>query len=113
LFSSLMIEISDLASSASSLPSQFGGGAVQNPGLPPAKVTVSLFADADVLLGSSTVPIPSGYRMMRESYELTGSTATPGCYAVVTASEPVQVFGLLADSATLTITPLAAAIARW
>jgi hypothetical protein len=89
--------------------SQFTGLALQNPGLSSANVTVSLFSQHNVLLGSSTVSLPPGYRMMREISELTqGSLPQSGSYVVVSSSQPVQVFGFSADEGANTIMPFAA-----
>jgi hypothetical protein len=87
---------------------QFTGLAVQNPGLTPADVTVALYSPANVLLGTSTVTLPSGYRLMQETSEWAQGVAPVfGSYAVVTATQPIQVFGFTGDSRSDAIFPLA------
>ncbi len=88
--------------------SQFSGVAVQNPGLDPVNVTVSVFSAKNAPLGSATILLPGGYRLMREIYELAGAQLPAGGYLTVSASHPVQVFTFVADTAAGTITPFAA-----
>ena len=86
----------------------FTGIAVQNPGLAAADVTVSLYSPADVPMGSSTVILPSGYRLMQETSEWAqGATVVAGSYIVVTSTEAVQMFGFAGDTDTGAITPFA------
>jgi hypothetical protein len=92
--------------------SEFSGIAVQNPGLLPVNITVSLFSAAGEPVSSATLPVPPGYRFMREVHELTGATAAAGDYMVVTASAPIQVFGYMADTISHTVTPFAATVAQ-
>jgi hypothetical protein len=93
--------------------SQFIGIAMQNPTLVDAQVSVSLYSSTNVLLGTSSMTLPSGTRMMREISELTqGSTPTFGSYGVVTSSQPIQVFGFTGDNATGTVTPFTAVLAQ-
>ncbi len=66
---------------------------------------MSLYTTFGVLMGSATITIPSGNRLMREVGELTGAEPTPGSYLDVSASQPVQIFGFLADNSTQSITP--------
>lgn len=91
---------------------QFAGVAMQNCGTTDAQATVALYSSANVLMGTSTVTIPSGYRMMREISELTGSAPGFGSYLMVTASQPIQVFGFIGDNAAGTLTPFAAVLTR-
>lgn len=91
----------------------FTGIAVQNPGLAATDVTVSLYSPANVLMGTSTVTVPSGYRVMEETSEWAqGATAVPGSYIVVASPTPVQVFGFAGNTATAAVTPFAAALAQ-
>ena len=112
IFSSVTHSQAVFSSIAPALPSQVSGIAVQNPELIPVNVTVFLYSARHTLLGRATLPIPPGYRAMREFHELTGAAATPGSYAVVSASAPIQVFGFLADNAARTFTPFAATAAQ-
>jgi hypothetical protein len=89
-------------------PSQFSGIAVQNPTSLPVNVTVSLRNTSNSVIGQSTIPLPSGYRFMREIHELLGITAAPGNTVVVTADQPIQVFAYMADTAAHTVAPIAA-----
>jgi hypothetical protein len=50
--------------------------------------------------------------MMREISELTGRAPFPGSSVVVTADQPVQMFGYIADRLTGSFTPFAAAVAN-
>jgi hypothetical protein len=92
---------------------QFTGLAMENPGLADAQVTVGLYSSTNVLLGSSTTQIPSGYRLMREISELAqGAAPGFGSYAVVTASQPIQVFGFTGDNSTGAVVPFTAVLTR-
>jgi hypothetical protein len=88
--------------------SEFTGIAVQNPSLLSATVTFTLFSASNAPLGSSTVVIPSGYRMMRETSELAGVVPPPGSYLVVSSDTPIQTFGFLGDSVSGTVFPFVA-----
>jgi hypothetical protein len=87
---------------------EFSGIAVENPNQNAATVTFSLFSSGDSLLGSSTVVIPSGNRMMRDMSELTGVAPPQGSYVVVSSNAAVQMFGFLADNATQKVVPYVA-----
>lgn len=92
-------------------PSQFTGLAIQNPGLTDTQVNVSLYSASNVLLGSSTMTIPSGYRLTREISELSsGAAPTFGSYVVITAGTPIQVFGFVGDNSAGTVTPFTAVL---
>jgi hypothetical protein len=91
---------------------QFDGLAMQNQNLTPANVTVTLFSPQGWRMGSSTIAIPSGYRLMRDVLELTGASPLPGSYVVVAAGEPIQMFGFLGDYNLQTITPFAPTSAK-
>lgn len=88
---------------------QFGGLAMQNPGLSTASVTVTLYSLRGQALGSSTINLPSGYRLIAEISELAGGASPSlGSYAVVSSSQPVQSFGFIADGSQSTLLPFAA-----
>ena len=108
IFSSVTHSYALFPSIAPAASSQFSGIAVQNPSSLPVNITVSLFDAAHALVGTSTVPIPPGYRFMREIHELLGATAASGDTVVVTADQPIQVFAYMADTAAHTVTPVAA-----
>ena len=79
----------------------------------PANVTVALYSSTNTLLGSSSFTLPSGYRLMGETSELTqGAAPGVGSYLVVTSTQPVQVFGFLGDNGSGTVIPFAATVAR-
>jgi hypothetical protein len=91
----------------------FTGLALQNPSQAPANVTVALHSPLNVLLGTSTISLPPGYRMMREISELTaGAEPTFGSYVVVSSPQPVQVFGFVGDDSAGSVTPFTPIIAR-
>ncbi len=93
--------------------SQFTGIALQNSQLGDVSVTVALYSAGGSLLGSSVTTVPSGYRMMRDMAELTqGAIAPFGSFLVVSAGQPVQVFGFTGDDAAGSVTPFAAVITR-
>jgi hypothetical protein len=93
--------------------SQFTGIALQNPSLAPATISVALYSSANTLLGSSSFTLPSGYRLMGETSELTqGAVPGIGSYLVVAATQPVQVFGLAGDIGAGTVTPFTAMLAQ-
>jgi hypothetical protein len=81
---------------------------VQNPSPLTATVTLSLFSSSNAPLGSSTVVIPSGNRVMRDMLELTGVTPPAGSYLVVSSDTPVQMFGFLGDTVSGTVVPYVA-----
>jgi hypothetical protein len=91
------------------LPNQFSGIAVQNSNTQATNVTVSLYSAQNVLVSSSTLTLPSGFRLMEETSEMTNGVAPPlGSYIVVSSSEPVQSFGFIADASQSTLFPFAA-----
>jgi hypothetical protein len=93
--------------------SLFTGLALQNPRQAPANVTIALYSPLAVLLGSSTISLPSGHRMMREISELAGGARpTFGSYVVVSSPQPVQVFGFAGDDATGSALPFTPLVAR-
>jgi len=93
--------------------SQFTGIALQNPSVAPSNVTVALYSATNTLLGSSSFVLPSGYRRMGETSELTqGVVPGVGSYLVVTSTQPVQVFGLVGDNLSGTVTPFTPAVAQ-
>lgn len=109
IFSSLTHSQGTFASAGFSSTSQFSGVAVQNPNLEPATAVFTLYSADGVPLGTSTVIVPSGYRMMRETSELAqGIAPPPGSYLTVTADHSIQMFGFLADDSSGTVLPLAA-----
>jgi hypothetical protein len=92
---------------------QISGLALQNPGLTPATATVSLYSLQNVLLGRSSVKIPSGYRLMAATSELTnGATPPAGSFAIVSSTQPLQMFGFIADEAHSTLLPFAALLSQ-
>jgi len=112
IFSTVTHSQAVFAAAASLTLTEFTGVAVQNPNLAPATATFTLFSSADASLGSSTVIIPSGYRMMRDMSELTGVVPPPGSYLVVSSDLPVQTFGFLGDTVTGTVVPYVALSSR-
>ncbi len=109
VFSSMTHSTATFTQIAPWLGSQFTGVAVQNPGSAAADVTLSLYTTLAVPMGTATIRIPPGYRLMREIGELTGAEPLPGSYLEVSATQPVQMFGFLADNSTQLITPFHAA----
>jgi hypothetical protein len=87
---------------------EFSGIAVQNPSLATATVTFTLFSSSDAALGSSTLVIPGGYRMMRDVSELVGVIPPQGSYVGVVSDTPVQMFGFLGDNVTQIVLPYVA-----
>jgi len=109
LFSSVTHSQAVFAAASFSSAQQFSGVAVQNQNLTPAMVTFTLFSSSSASLGSSTVVVPSGSFIMRESSELAGGVAPPaGSYLTVSSDLSVQLLGFLADEAAGTVTPVAA-----
>jgi len=95
------------------LANQFCGVAVQNPGTVMADVTVSLYSAQNAVLGSSTIRVPPGYRLIEETSELTNGVAPlSGSYIVVSSNEAVQTFGFTADGDQSTLLPFAATAAQ-
>jgi len=109
IFSSVTYSQAAFASGWSMTTSEFDGLAVQNPNQAPATVTFTLFSVSNVPLGSSTVVIPAGNYLMKETSELTGGVAPPpGSYMVVSSDSPIQMFGFLADDLAGTVLPYVA-----
>lgn len=108
IFSTVTHSQAVFAAADSLSTSEFTGIAVQNPNPSAATVSFTLFSSSNVSLGSSTVVIPNGYRMMRDMSELTGVVPPPGGYVVVASDLPVQMFGFLGDSVTGTVVPYVA-----
>jgi hypothetical protein len=107
IFSSITYSQAVFASAAST-SSEFSGIAVQNPNLAPANVTFTLFSSSNTPLGSSTIIVPSGYRLMRDMSELTGVTPPQGSYMVVSSDVAVQMFAFLGDNLSGTVVPYVA-----
>jgi hypothetical protein len=106
IFSSVTHSQAIFPSAGSATPSQFSGVAVQNSNLNQATVTFTLFSSANTPLGSSTVVIPSGFRLMQETSELAQGVVPPlASYLTVSSDQPLQVFGFLADDAAGTVLP--------
>lgn len=101
-YSQAMFSSGDLSAS------EFSGIAVQNPNFAPATVTFTLFSSSNVALGSSTMVIPSGTRIMRETSELTGAAPQPGSYVAVSSDVSVQMFGFQGDNISGTVVPYVA-----
>jgi hypothetical protein len=94
------------------LANQFSGIAMQNSNIQAANVTVSLYSAQNALLGSSTLTLPSGFRLTQETSEMTSGVMPPfGSYIVVSSTEPVQSFGFIANASQSTLFPFAAAAA--
>ena len=106
IFSSVTHSQAVFPSAGSATPSQFSGVAVQNSNLNQATVTFTLFSSANTPLGSSTVVIPSGFRLMQETSELAQGVMPPlASYLTVSSDQPIQVFGFLADDVAGTVLP--------
>jgi hypothetical protein len=113
IFSEVTYSQATFAPIAPAATTQFTGLALQNANLAPANVSVSLYSAANAVLGSSTIALPSGYRVMQETSELVQGVAPPlGSYVVVSSSLPISVFGFLADTSTHTVTPFTAAATK-
>ncbi len=113
IFSSMTYSQAVFAPMAPGTSSRFTGLALQNPGLGAADVTVALYASTNDLLGSSRISLPGGYRLMQETSELAGGAAPVfGGYVVVSASQPIQVFGFAGDDAAESVTPFTPVAAR-
>ena len=85
---------------------QYAAMALQNPGLASVTVTAELLAPDETLLHSSTRSLPNGYQLALELSELfDGVVAPPGASVRVISSSPIQVFGILCDEETWTVTP--------
>jgi hypothetical protein len=106
IFSSMTHSQAVFPSAGSTTPSQFSGVAVQSSNLTQTTVTFTLFSSANIPLGSSTVVIPSGFRLMQETSELVQGVVPPlASYLTVSSDQPVQVFGFLADDVARTVLP--------
>jgi hypothetical protein len=108
IFSTMTYSQASFAAANNLSTSEFSGVAVQNPSLLTATVTFTLFSPSNAPLGSSTVVIPNGYRMMRETSELAGVAPPAGSYLVVSSDTPIQMFAFLGDTVTGTVVPYVA-----
>lgn len=86
---------------------QFTGLALQNQSQLPANVTVALYTADGTALGSSSLMLPSGYRIMAETSELAGAAPVAGSYVTVSSDQSIQVFGFVGDDAAGTVVPFA------
>ena len=85
---------------------QYAALALQNPNLASANVTIELYAADGTLLHASSRSLENGYRLSLELSELFDGVAPPsGASVRVTSSLPIEVFGLLCDEGTWTVTP--------
>jgi hypothetical protein len=85
---------------------EYSALALQNPNVTSATVTVALYAADGALLHSSTRSLKNGYRLALELSELLdGVMPSAGAFVRVTSSLPIEVFGLLCDEGTWTVTP--------
>jgi hypothetical protein len=91
----------------SGVPGVFNGLAMQNQNPGPADITVEMHSFSGRLLGRSTFTLPAGMRIARELSEW-APFPPPGGFVRVTASAPVQMFGLLGDTNSGTIVPFRA-----
>lgn len=105
IFSTVTYSQAEFASEDNVSTNEFSGVAVQNPNLTPANVTFTLFSSSNTPLGSSTISVPSGYRMMRSMVELTGVAPPQGSYMVVSADTSVQMFAFVGDNVMGTVVP--------
>jgi hypothetical protein len=109
IFSSLTRSQAVFAAASFSSAQQFSGVAVQNQNLEPATVTFTLFSSSNIPLGTSTIVLPSGSFLMRESSELAQGVAPPaGSYLTVSSDLSVQIVGFLGDDAAGTVSPVPA-----
>jgi hypothetical protein len=113
IFSSVTHSWAEFTPMAPAAGSQFTGIALQNPSIAAANVSVALYSSANTLLGSSSLNVPSGYRLMLETSELTqGAVPGTGSYLVVSSTQPIQVFGFVGDNAAGTVTPFTPVLAQ-
>jgi len=86
----------------------FLGVAAQNANEQSANVTIKLFSATNTLLGSTSVSLPPAMRFSRSVWELFPNIAPANNLIVKMVSNlPVGMLGLLADTNTKTVAPLA------
>ena len=83
---------------------QFTGLAMQNQNQADVNITVQVYSASNALMGSSSFALPPSMKIERDLSEWVPASA-PGGYVSVTASAPIQVFGLLGDTASSTVLP--------
>ena len=84
------------------------GVAAQNANPQSAKVTINLFSTANTLLGSTSVALPPAMRFSRSVWELFPNITPANNLVVQMVSDlPVGMLGLLADTVTKTVAPVA------
>jgi hypothetical protein len=85
---------------------QYAALALQNPNLTTAYAIVLLYSNDGTLLHWSVRPLRSGHRLTLELSELfDGVAPPPGASVRVISTLPIEMFGLLCDEETWTVTP--------
>ena len=106
IFSGMKRSLSTLGPLPALNGSQYTALALQNPNLTGVDLTLALYAADGTFLYSSTRSLASGFRLALELSELLdGVTPPAGASVQVTSSLPIEVFGLLCDEGTWTVTP--------
>ena len=86
----------------------FLGVAAQNANPQSANITIKLFSTAGTLLGSTSVSLPPAVRYSRSIWELFPNiTPTNNLIVKMVSNVPVGMLGLLANTSTKTVAPLA------
>jgi IPT/TIG domain-containing protein len=84
------------------------GVAAQNANAQSANITIKLFSATNTLLGSTSVSLPPAMRFSRSVWELFPNvTPTNNLIVKMVSDIPVGMLGLLADTYTKTVAPLA------
>lgn len=74
------------------------GIALQNPNLKPVDVDIEQFDSASQRVARTTLTMPAGSRIVRESSELLGVAQQSGHYFSVKANAPIQLLGLVGQN---------------
>jgi hypothetical protein len=85
--------------------SGFMGFALQNPGAAAAQITIQL-RSASAVIATASLTLPPRTEVSRSAAELFGSLPASSNVLSVSSSLPVQMLGLLGDSAAGTVTPV-------
>jgi IPT/TIG domain-containing protein len=82
------------------------GVALQNPNQEAVDIHLEQFDNSNQPMGSTTVTLQSGTRIVREIGEFIGVKAQFGSYLSVTANKPVQILGLVVNLKTDVVLPI-------
>jgi hypothetical protein len=85
---------------------QFTALALQNPSTSAVNVTLEMQSAAGDVLGTMSLPLPALSKISRDLTELFANPPVEAVAVRITASQPIQLLGLLGDDATSNVVPV-------